>query len=55
MIYKTKVIHPIEGLSVHIIKADNKKEMLRKLYHSLEDNGYRYDEYSIKSIKERSE
>ena len=51
MSYTIKVMHPIEGTSTHIIKANSEKEMLRKLYSSLEDNGYRYDEYTIESVK----
>jgi hypothetical protein len=51
MSYKIKVNHPIEGISTHTIHANSEKEMLRKLYSSLEDNGYRYDEYTIESIK----
>ena len=51
MSFKIKVNHPIEGVSTHIIKANSEREMFRKLYSSLEDNGYCYDEYTIESVK----
>ena len=52
MSYKIKVNHPIEGVSTYIIHANSKREVLHKLYSSLEDNGYRYDEYIIELITE---
>lgn len=50
MIYTTKVTHPIVGTSTHIIFANSKREMLYKLFNTLEEEGYRYDEWTIDSI-----
>jgi len=51
MVYTTKVTHPIEGTSTHIIFANSKREMLYKLFINLEKEGYRYDEWTIDSIQ----
>ncbi len=53
MIYTTKVTHPIEGTSTHVIFANSKREMLYKLFNALEKEGYRYDEWTIDSIQSK--